>query len=266
MVSLFAAITLPRAVLADAVPSATTKCIPTTTTNLYTCLFTVTPGVPAPMNDGVTGFDVLHINEPSVPQTTYPWYLTSTPTVGLVLGCAEVPSPLTQSSPTSYHAKMGVSGCAGTTWSVQFIETIAVTAGGQICQSFFMLASVSAVTTCAMVPQAEPPSVTPFPNKGTFATVPNFSTSNLAMVVFGGGTIHELEVAALAAGGADVWVQDSTGAFQLLLADGPSFVKDAFAVKFPGGFATAVGVTLVRSALPPELGRPLCRVSECMLP
>lgn len=67
---------------------------------------------------------------------------TSTPTVVSNPVCAQTPTPVVLSSTTSYHATIGSSGCPGVTWSVQFAETIAVTASGQLCQSFYMVAAV----------------------------------------------------------------------------------------------------------------------------
>ena len=66
-------------------------------------------------------------------------------------GCAQTPTPVVLSSTTSYHATIGSSGCPGVTWSVQFAETIAVTASGQLCQSFYMVAAVPPTTACASV-------------------------------------------------------------------------------------------------------------------
>lgn len=136
-------------------PSAVKACTQTAAQaaqNLYTCLFTVTPGFPAAAYPPSPNGDYIHVNEPPGPNpmagiATF----TSTPTVASVSGCAETPTPVVLSSSTSYNAHMGPSGCPGTTWSVVFSETIAVTASGQLCQSFYMVAAVPPTTACATV-------------------------------------------------------------------------------------------------------------------
>jgi hypothetical protein len=110
-----------------------------------------------------------------------------------------------------------------------------------------MVAAVPPVTACATVGFTKSLSPAPAPGKGTFASEPTFGVGTSAAVVFAGGTVDQLEAATIAAGAAGVWVQDSTGAYQLLIANGPSFLNDAFRARFVGGFATTVGVTLVRS-------------------
>lgn len=150
--------------------SAAKACTLTTTPNVYTCLFTVTPGFPAAAgNPG----DILHIGGPFGPLMTGPGTFVSTPTVAAVIGCAEAPPVVTLLSPTSYQAAMIGAGCPGTTWSVQFIETIAVTASGQICQPFYMVAAVPPVTACATV-VFTPPTAGPSAVKAcTLSTTPN---------------------------------------------------------------------------------------------
>lgn len=135
----------------SAQPTAQKTCTLTSTVNRYTCLFTVTPAFPAEAGD------LIHVNEAPGPLMTGPATILATPTVGTVTGCNEVPSPVTMSSSTGYHAQIGASGCPGTSWSVQFVETVTVTASGPICQSFWMVAAVPPVTACASVvyvPQA----------------------------------------------------------------------------------------------------------------
>ena len=365
-------------------PGATKTCTTTGTINVYSCLYTVTPGFPAAGTPPSPNGDYIHVNEPPGPPMTGPGTFVSTPTVVSVNGCTSSATPVTLTSSTSYNAWMGASGCTGTTWSVTFQETIAVTASGQICQSFYMVASVPPVTTCANVTYTPPvtstssamktcamtstpnvytctftltppvasPAGTPWlvqlvaPSPGTltapsvvtsstgcgsgsatpsvtagtlvntqlgianynvtigragcvagstvtitetvtvtasgqlcqtvwfnpaspgvtacaqvelakslvvpptggksFATTPNFGMGLAAQAVFS-GTVDELEAATMAAGGTGVWVQDSTGTFQLLLANGPMFLKDAFRAKFSVGFSSMIGVTLVRS-------------------
>ncbi len=218
-------------------PSATKSCTLTKTPNVYNCLYTVTPGVPAMA--GAPG-DYIHVNEPPGPPMTGPGTFIGTPTVASVNGCGSTALPVTSTSNTSYNAWMGVGGCAGSTWSVTFSETVLVTANGQLCQSFWMVASVPPVTTCTTVGFTK--SLTP-----GFTGPPVFGAGLIAQVVFPGGSVADLETATASAGGTGVWAQDAAGAYQLLVVGGPGFLKDAFGAKFPGGFMTLVAVTVVRA-------------------
>ena len=95
--------------------------------------------------------------------------------------------------------------------------------------------------------------------QGSFAAVPVFDARGLASVVFMGGTVDQLETAALAAGANGSWAQDSSGAFQLLVVGGPSFLKDGFKTKFPSGFGVTA-FTLTRAqpgSIPSPAQRPL---------
>ena len=82
---------------------------------------------------------------------------------------------------------------------------------------------------------------------GTFASPPNFGTGKMAQVVFTGGTVAQLDAATSAAGGTGAWVQDSTGAFRLLIVGAPAFLRTAFEAAFPAGFTTVTGVTVTHS-------------------
>ena len=82
---------------------------------------------------------------------------------------------------------------------------------------------------------------------GTFSSPPNFGTGKMAQVVFTGGTVAQLDAATSAAGGTGAWVQDSTGAFRLLIVGAPAFLRSAFEAAFPVGFTTVTGVTVTRS-------------------
>ena len=82
--------------------------------------------------------------------------------------------------------------------------------------------------------------------RGTFASKPIFSSGGQALSILQGGTVDQLEIATRSIGASGVWVQDSTGAFQLLLVSGPSFLKDSFRLKFPTGFVGSTSVLLVR--------------------
>ena len=92
-----------------------------------------------------------------------------------------------------------------------------------------------------------------------FSNRPTFTADGLANVVFMGGTVDQLEAAALAAGSNGVWAQDGSGAFQVIVVGGPSFLKDGFRARFPSGLSvSAVTVTRPRaaSAAPPVVAAP----------
>ena len=79
---------------------------------------------------------------------------------------------------------------------------------------------------------------------GLFAAPPAFSSGKLALSVFNGGTVGQLDsaLAALAANGA--WAQDSNGVFRVYILNGGA-VNDSFRAAFPNGFAGRVALTLV---------------------
>ena len=77
-----------------------------------------------------------------------------------------------------------------------------------------------------------------------FSNRPTFTADGPANVVFMGGTVDQQEMAAAIVGANGVWVQDPTGAFQLLVVRGPTFLKDAFKARSPGSLGpTAVTLT-----------------------
>ena len=155
-------------------PSATKTCTLTSTPNRYTCVFTVVPAFPA-----VAG-DIIHVNEAPIPVVPNPGYnLVGTPTVGVVRGRAQTPTPVVVTSSYGFHATIGSSGCPGYTWSVQFLETIDVTASGQLCQSFYMVAAVPPTTACASVTYT-PPAPGPAATKVCLPT----STKNVFTCIF----------------------------------------------------------------------------------
>ena len=97
----------------------------------------------------------------------------------------------------------------------------------------------------------------PVPPQGTFSpSPPTYGSLGLALAVYSGGTINDLQNAAAAAGASGVWVQDRTGVFQLLVVEGPAFVTGGFAAAFPSAgagvanFPGAIAVTLVQAATP----------------
>ncbi|MFA7249097.1 MAG: SH3 domain-containing protein [Dehalococcoidia bacterium] len=84
------------------------------------------------------------------------------------------------------------------------------------------------------------------PVRAGFATPPVFNATNgQAAAVFLGGTVDELIAAAADAKATGVWVQDSGGAFQLVIVGAPAFMLDAFRAKFASPFSVPVAVTLM---------------------
>lgn len=95
--------------------------------------------------------------------------------------------------------------------------------------------------------------ILPGPPVGTFTPAPPaWSDRGLSLVVYSGGTVSDLEAAAMYAGASGVWVQDAGGVFQLLVARGPVFLNEQFAGAFPAASAGApnfvrpIAVTLVK--------------------
>ena len=68
----------------------------------------------------------------------------------------------------------------------------------------------------------------------------------MATAVFGGGSLDQLEVTAQRAGASGVWLQDSSGSFQLLVVGAPAFLKDGVKNAFPSGVPGFTAVTLTR--------------------
>lgn len=97
--------------------------------------------------------------------------------------------------------------------------------------------------TFTLAPAVIPPATSA---PGTFVAPPVFGANGQAAVVFLGGTVDQLSMAAGAAKASGAWMQDSAGTFQLLIVGGPSFLADTFKAKFPAGFGGAVAVTLTR--------------------
>ncbi len=85
---------------------------------------------------------------------------------------------------------------------------------------------------------------------GGFLAAPAFSAAGQAVVVFGGGSVGQLEAAARGSGAGGVWAQDRSGAYQLLLVGGPAFLNATFADRFGAGFPGLVSVTLTRPPRP----------------
>ena len=95
-------------------------------------------------------------------------------------------------------------------------------------------------------PASTPPAVVPVTGTGTFVTPPRFGSGSMALVVYGGGSVAQLEVAAKAGEAKGVWAQDASGAFLLFVVNGPTFVNEPFRTKFATGIAANTAVTLVR--------------------
>ena len=86
------------------------------------------------------------------------------------------------------------------------------------------------------------------PTSGAFVTAPTYDPRGFAFVVFSGGSIDDLEAASRGAGASGAWVQDAQGRYQLLVVDGPPFLRADFVAAFPpatGGAPNFTGTTAV---------------------
>ncbi|MDA0301468.1 MAG: trypsin-like peptidase domain-containing protein [Chloroflexi bacterium] len=81
---------------------------------------------------------------------------------------------------------------------------------------------------------------------GGFVEAPVFSANGIALAIFRGGSVDQLEAAARAAGASGVWVQDDRGIAQLLVVDGPPFLSQAFRAAFADGLAPSTPATLTK--------------------
>lgn len=73
---------------------------------------------------------------------------------------------------------------------------------------------------------------------------PLFSEQGTSLVMFTGGTSTDIENLARAAGATGAWVQDKTGKLQLLIVDGPDFMRQLFDSAFPTPFGVcAISLT-----------------------
>lgn len=128
--------------------------------------------------------------------------------------------------------------------------TVAVTQIGDVSATLPGGLTVTGSTTPPVItpPVTTPPVTTPPVAGGTgaFLVAPIFSTLGQALVIFGGGTVAQLEVAASAATAKGAWVQDPTGAYQLLVVGGPAFLKEQFQAKFAAGIAVNTPMALTR--------------------
>ena len=81
---------------------------------------------------------------------------------------------------------------------------------------------------------------------GTFASAPAFSRDGIALAIFRGGSLEQLEAAAKASGASGVWTQDEDGTMRVLVIGGPAFLSDAFREAFARGLPAATAVTLTK--------------------
>ncbi|MEI6137077.1 MAG: trypsin-like peptidase domain-containing protein [Chloroflexota bacterium] len=80
----------------------------------------------------------------------------------------------------------------------------------------------------------------------TFVAKPTFGPDGKALAIFGGGSIDDLEAAARAESATGVWIQDSSGAYVLLVVDGPPFLKASLVSRLAGALTTVTSVTLTK--------------------
>lgn len=104
--------------------------------------------------------------------------------------------------------------------------------------------AAGATPTPVATPSAAPPAT--LPAKAAFAAPPVFGSVGQAMAVFSGGTVDALEGAANATGATGVWVQEASGAYQLLVVGGPPFINQSFRSAFGAGLPANTPMTLVR--------------------
>ena len=157
---------------------------------------------------------------------------------GTVLGCL----------PTGARATVTQAGPA--TDGYQWVQIAAGALRGWVAADYLAIGpdgpSTPAIAETSPAPVASAPAPAP---RGVFATPPRFNAaSGQAAAVFLGGTADELIAAAADARASGVWAQDASGAFQLLIIGGPSFMVDAFRATFAAPFPGPVAVTLVGDA------------------
>ena len=117
-----------------------------------------------------------------------------------------------------------------------------------IAAAVLLFASVGGVRAV----EAQTAQTAPLPQPG-FSSVPTYGSLGLALVVFTGGTVDQLATAAAGAGASGVWVQDSTGRYQLLPVGAPAFITSSFAGAFAPaapGAANFTGLTAVTLVAP----------------
>jgi hypothetical protein len=111
-------------------------------------------------------------------------------------------------------------------------------------QTGWMAATYLRAGASVVTPPPAPPAVV-IPS-GTFAGTPVFGSSRMALVVFTGGSVEQLEAAAIAGGASGVWAQEAGGTYRLFVVGGPTFVNAPFRAAFPDGLRTSTALTLTR--------------------
>lgn len=81
---------------------------------------------------------------------------------------------------------------------------------------------------------------------GAFVAPPAFSPGGLALVIFTGGSVDDLEAGARAANATGAWVQDAAGTPRLLVVGGPAFITGPFRTAFAQGLPNPTAATLTR--------------------
>ena len=101
--------------------------------------------------------------------------------------------------------------------------------------------TTSAAPATATATPAPTATAAPTGTTGVLANMPTFAADGKALAVFNTGTVDQLTSEGVKVKATGIWVQDSSGAFRLLLIGGPAFINDQFRASFSGGF----GVTSV---------------------
>ena len=149
---------------------------------------------------------------------------------------------------------------ATTTTVVDSNQIVATTPGGLSGASTIAVTQVGGFTArlaggftfTGSAPPTVPPVTTapvtspPAGGSGGFVAAPIFSPSGQALVIFGGGTVDQLEGASSSAKATGAWVQDVSGTYRLLVVGGPTFLKDQFKASFPAGLSANTVATLTR--------------------
>ncbi len=166
---------------------------------------------------------------------------------GIAVTTLAVPVSLTFTVPASSVPAGSTAGnitlafWSGTSW-VTTPAVVTVNADGSLSVTasvtHFTLFSVQRINQAPPAPVAAP---------GGFGGAATFSSTGLALAVFNGGTVTQLESAAVAQGATGVWVQGLGGVYRLLVVGGPAFLRDTFAAAFPNGLSVSTAVTLTKS-------------------
>lgn len=153
-------------------------------------------------------------------------------TTGITYAWRQTAGPIVSLAKNGAIASFTAPGTNGVTlaFEVVAVSALAQTAGDTV-----------SVRTSLSAPAPPAPGAT-----GAFVATPVFGAQRVAVVVYAGGSVDQLEAAARAASASGAWVQDASGAYQLLVVDGPAFLNATFRARFASGFATAIALTLTR--------------------